>query len=114
MNELLAAMDRLPPVVELALAALAGAALGAIFFGGLWWTACRGAASPQPVLWFFGSLLLRMGIALSGFYLVAGGHWDRMLACLLGFVAGRAVVVRMTRPPPQGSLHASQEAKHAP
>lgn len=112
MNELLASADGLVPMFELVLAALAGAVLGAIFFGGLWWTARRGAASPQPALWFFGSLLLRMGIVLSGFYAVAGGHWEWMLTCLLGFIVARAVVVRLTRPPQRAS--APQEARHAP
>jgi F1F0 ATPase subunit 2 len=114
MNELLASMDGLPPLYELVLAALAGAALGAIFFGGLWWTARRGAASPRPALWFFGSLLLRMGIVLSGFYAVAGTHWERMLTCLLGFVVARMIVVRLTRPRPQDGASAPQEARHAP
>ena len=102
------------PVAALVLAALAGAALGALFFGGLWWTARRGAAAPRPALWFLGSLLLRMGIALSGFYAVAAGHWERMLACLLGFVVARLVVTWLTRPPQPGRAGASQGAKHAP
>ena len=52
------------------------------FFGGLWWTVRKGVSSRQPALWFFGSLLLRMSIALAGFYFVSGGHWERLLACL--------------------------------
>lgn len=113
MNELQAWADALAPVYEAVLAALAGAVLGALFFGGLWWTARRGAASPRPALWFFGSLLLRMGIALSGFYAVAGSHWDLMLACLLGFVAARMVVIRLTRRP-SSPARSSREARHAP
>jgi len=113
MNELLALADGLTPMFEPVLAALAGAALGALFFGGLWWTARRGAASSRPALWFFGSLLLRTSIALSGFYAVAGSHWDRMLACLLGFVVARVVVIRLTRPPPSPA-RPSREARHAP
>jgi F1F0 ATPase subunit 2 len=113
MNELLSSADAMAPVVVLGLAALAGAVLGAVFFGGLWWTAHRGALSPGPALWFFCSLLLRMGIALTGFYAVGGGRWERLLACLLGFVVARAVVVRLTRPPP-GGAGAPQEARHAP
>jgi len=50
---------------------------------------------------------------LSGFYAVAGGHWERMLTCLLGFVVARAVVMRLTRPP-QRAAGAPQEARHAP
>ena len=47
------------------------ALLGAIFFGGLWWTVRKGVASRRPALWFLGSLLLRTSIALAGFYVVA-------------------------------------------
>jgi F1F0 ATPase subunit 2 len=113
MNELLASAGGLAPMHAVLLAALAGAALGALFFGGLWWTTRRATASPQPALWFFGSLLLRMGIVLPGFYAVAGGHWARMLACLSGFVVARAVVIRLTQPLP-GRAHASREETHAP
>lgn len=83
--------------LTLVLAWVAGGTLGAFFFGGLWWTVQKGGASKQPALWFFGSLLLRMSIALAGFYFVAGGHWKRLLACLLGFVIARGIVIRLTR-----------------
>jgi F1F0 ATPase subunit 2 len=53
-------------VLVLALAFSAGVLLGAIFFGGLWWTVRKGVSSEQPALWFFGSLLLRMSVALAG------------------------------------------------
>lgn len=42
----------------------------------------KGVSSTWPTFWFFGSLWLRMGITLAGFHLVAGGHWERLLACL--------------------------------
>ncbi len=71
--------------LNLALAGLAGVALGLAFFGGLWWTVRRGLASTQPALWFLGSLLVRTAVAAGGFYLVGGGQWTRLLACLLGF-----------------------------
>src|ERR1035437_9828967 len=78
--------------LTLALALVAGLLLGAIFFGGLWWTVRKGVSSKQPALWFFGSLLLRMSIALAGFYFVGRGHWERLLLCLLGFVMARFIV----------------------
>ena len=81
-----------------ALALLAGILLGAMFFGGLWWTVLKGVASPRPALWFLGSLLLRMSLALAGLYVVSGGQWDRLLVCLLGFVMARLVVTWLTRP----------------
>ena len=79
------------------LAVLAGVGLGSIFFGGLWWTVRKGVASRQPALWFLGSLLLRMAIAVTGFALVGGGDWRRLLLCLAGFVIGRIIVTRLTR-----------------
>src|ERR1700689_3075200 len=83
--------------LALALALLAGAGLGVIFFGGLWGTIRRGVSSERPALWFFSSLLLRMSITLAGFYFVSGGRWERLLLCLLGFVMARFVVTWLTR-----------------
>ena len=100
--------------VTLALALVAGLLLGAIFFGGLWWTVRKGLSSKQPALWFFGSLLLRMSIALAGFYFVSGGHWERLLLCLLGFVMARLVVTWQTRPSGENQTRPVQEASHAP
>jgi F1F0 ATPase subunit 2 len=84
--------------LSLLLSAIAGCMLGAVFFGGLWWTVRRGLASGQPAFLFLGSLLLRTGIALGGFYFVAHQHMDRLLVCLVGFVAARIVIMQMTRP----------------
>ena len=53
----------------LAAASAAGLLLGAIFFGGLWFTVRKGVSSQRPALWFFFSLLLRMSVALAGFTL---------------------------------------------
>ncbi len=98
----------------LALALSAGLLLGAIFFGGLWWTVRKGASSEQPAFWFLGSLLLRMSVALVGFYLVSGGHWQRLLVCLVGFVLARLVVLRLTRPSAGSQSLSAQEAGYAP
>lgn len=81
----------------IALAGIAGMALGTIFFGGLWWTIRRGLASPRPSTWFFGSMISRMGIALLGFYYVGKDDWKRMLACLVGFIAARLAVSWLMR-----------------
>ena len=101
-------------VLPLALAGAAGLFLGAMFFGGLWWTVRKGVSSARPALWFFGSLLLRMSLALVGFYLVGLGHWERLVACLLGFVMARLVVKWLTQPSAKDSDHTPQEASHAP
>ena len=92
----------------------AGLGLGAIFFGGLWWTVRKGVSSGRPVHWFLASLLLRTGIVLGGFYFVSGGHWDRLLACLLGFAIARFIVERYTGPPVEHYRAPVDEAGHAP
>ena len=53
-------------------ALLAGAVLGLVFFGGLWWTVRRGVTSPRPALWFVASLVVRLALTLVGIYLVSG------------------------------------------
>ena len=101
-------------ILTLMLALVAGVLLGTLFFGGLWWTVRKGVSSTQPALWFFGSLLLRMSIALAGFYFIARGHWERLLVCLLGFVTARLIVTRLTRPPVEPRNAPAKEACHAP
>ena len=99
--------------LSLVLALVAGVLLGAMFFGGLWWTVQKGVSSKRPALWFFGSLLLRTSIALAGFYFVSGGHWERLLLCLLGFVISRLIVTRLTGAA-EKPTYLAQEASHAP
>ena len=99
--------------LTLALAGLAGAVLGAIFFGGLWWTVRRGLSSGHPALWFLGSGLVRTSVVVAGFHFVGGGQWQRIAAALLGFIVSRFIVTVLTRPsreiqPPQ------KEVRHAP
>jgi F1F0 ATPase subunit 2 len=91
--------ETLALVSALVLSLLAGVLLGAIFFGGLWWTIRRGVSSKQPAAWFFFSLLIRTGIALAGFYFLARGDWRRVLFCLLGFILARLLVTWFTRVP---------------
>jgi F1F0 ATPase subunit 2 len=98
----------------LATSAAAGLALGAIFFGGLWFTVRKGVSSQRPALWFFVSLLLRMSVALAGFYFVCGGRWERLLACLLGFVVARSIVTQLTKSSGEDQPAAKQEAGYAP
>jgi F1F0 ATPase subunit 2 len=99
--------------LSLVLALGTGVLLGAIFFGGLWWTVRKGVSSKQPALWFFGSLLLRTSTVLAGFYFIARDHWERLLACLLGFIMARLIVTRLTRAP-EKPTYMAQAASHAP
>lgn len=99
-------------LVSLGLALATGILLGAIFFGGLWWTAQQLVSSRQPALWVFGSMMLRTSIVLVGFYVIAHGYWQRMLACMLGFVLARLIVIRLTRAA-ETPAYSDHEANHA-
>ena len=92
----------LETTLALVLAGLAGGALGTFFFGGLWWTVHKRLNSSKAALWVLGSFVVRIAVTVAGFYWVGGAQWPRMLACLIGFVVARQVVMRLT-----------QEANHA-
>ncbi len=100
--------------LSLVLSGMAGVALGVVFFGGLWWTVRKAVTSGQPALWFFGSVLLRMAVALAGFYFVSDGHWQRLLACLLGFVIARLILMRLAGPPLGQTVLHDKGAVNAP
>jgi len=100
--------------LTLALAWMAGLLLGAIFFGGLWWTVRLGVASSRPALLFPGSLLLRTVVVVAGFYFVGDGQWQRLLACLFGFFVARFIVIRLAAPPLECYNTSAKEAGHAP
>jgi len=100
--------------LTLALAFVAGAGLGMVFFAGLWWTVRKGVSSLRPALWFLGSGLLRMSVVLAGFYFVSGGQFRRLVACLVGFILARFVVTWLTRSSGETQAHPVQEVSHAP
>lgn len=100
--------------LSLAPAMVTGILLGMIFFGGLWWTVRRSVFSKQPAVWFFSSLLLRMSIALAGFYFVSDSHWERLLVCLFGFVLARLIMARLTDPSVENHNSPAKEVVHAP
>ena len=88
---------------------LAGVLLGAFFFGGLWWTIRSRSPSQWSGLLFSASLLLRMAVALTGFYLVSHGEWRKLAACLAGFLLARIAVTRLIRIPAANSTRILQE-----
>lgn len=97
----------------LVVAGVAGLVLGAIFFGGLWWTVRKGVVSKHPALWFLSSLILRTALVLAGFYFVSGGHWERLVVCVLGFLVARFIVIWLTRPSAGNQNCSAQEDSHA-
>ena len=83
--------------VSLMFALLVGALLGVFFFAGLWWTVRKIESSKHVALLFLGSMLLRTGVVIIGFYFILGDNWQHLLAGLLGFIIARTIVTRLTR-----------------
>lgn len=100
-------------VLHLALVFLLGGLLGVIFFGGLWWTILKSVSSSHAALWFFASMLLRTGIALAGFYYFSQGHWERLVACLVGFFITREILLGFLRPEKTKGASAGKGGNHA-
>ncbi|MBM4070176.1 MAG: ATP synthase subunit I [Planctomycetes bacterium] len=84
--------------LPLILAGVAGLLLGLFYFGGLWLTIRWLPATRCPALLTLGSLVGRMAVTLAGFYAIMAGRWERLLACLAGFVLMRFVVLACLRP----------------
>lgn len=99
--------------LSMAAAALAGAALGTGFYGGLWWTLRVGMARRNPAPWLLASSLLRMGFALAGFYVIGATDWQRLLPCLAGFIGARQLLVKLAKPPLAAGPRPSEEAGRA-
>lgn len=75
----------------------AGFVLGALFFGGLWFTVKKSVSAKNPAWWIFGSLIVRMAIALLGFYYMSQFGWQAMLLGLFGFITARFMVMFFTK-----------------
>lgn len=67
-----------------------GMLLGAGYFAALWQTLRQLPHSRRPALLLMSSLLLRLALVLTAFYLILKfGQWDRLLTSLLGFILVR-------------------------
>lgn len=92
-------------ILQLGLPFLAGCGLGVLYFGGLWLTVRGLTAGKSSGFLLAGSFLLRTALLLWAFHAVMGGRWERLLACLLGFlVARRWLVSRYGQPAGTGVL----------
>ena len=96
----------------LILSFFAGALLGLLFFGGLWWTVQKSVSSSNPALLFFASLLLRSSVTLAGFYFIALGDWRGLLTALVSFTLTRMIAARLATPT-ANSASVTMRGKHA-
>jgi len=84
----------------------AGILLGIFYFGGLWLTLKQLSSSKNPYIFTLGSFIVRTVISLFGFYLVVrGGHWERLLVCLSGFIFMKIFLMYRLRPEKRAAVH---------
>ncbi|HPC85316.1 MAG TPA: ATP synthase subunit I [Smithellaceae bacterium] len=77
----------------LGLMLVAGMALGALYFAGLWQTVKRLGQAQGRARLLMVSLVVRLSVLLTVFYfLLQGGHWERLAAALAGFVLMRKIL----------------------
>ena len=86
------------PPLTLALAFVAGAVVGVIFFTGLWVTVRRLPRATHPIPLMLGSAALRLGVALPALALIADGSWRRLGMAVLGFIAIRTLLILRWQP----------------
>jgi F1F0 ATPase subunit 2 len=96
------------------MALIGGALLGAVFFGGLWWTVKKGLhasnlGSIKIGTLFLSSFILRISLVVLGIFFISYGHWPRLVACLLGFIAVRILITRL-----QAKKTMPVDTQHAP
>ena len=86
----------------------AGLVLGGLYFAGLRWTIARAIRSRRPAFFLFASWLTRMGLLISCLVLVSDDRWERLIACVAGFVIARFIARRWWHATPYA--HAQAEA----
>jgi len=88
------------PLLLPVLAWVAGLGLGLFYFGGLWLTIRRLPTCRRPAPMLIGSYVGRTALVLVGFYFVMGDRWERIAACVLGFMVARQILIARLRPDP--------------
>ena len=95
----------------LGLASCAGLLLGLVFFWGLWLTVAGLDHAPHPARRVIASMLVRFGVVIAGFYLLADfGGWQPVTAAGIGFVLSRYLVIRLTRERPVDVVSGESDA----
>lgn len=80
---------------QLIIVFVAGVALGGFYFGSLWWVVQQAAIARRPEFLLLASFVVRTVITLTGLFVVMGGRWERIMACMIGFLLARTVLVQI-------------------
>ncbi|MDO9559082.1 MAG: ATP synthase subunit I [Syntrophales bacterium] len=70
-----------------------GGLIGWVYFSGLWETVRRLPEAKSPHGLVLLSFAARTIFALGGFFILADGQWERMVAAVAGFLIVKAVLV---------------------
>jgi len=84
--------------VQLVAVFLTGAALGLFYFGGLWLTIRRIPNVQQPGMLLLVSYVVRIAVVMLAFFFVMAGEWERIIACLAGFLVMRTCMIHRIQP----------------
>ncbi|HLK55279.1 MAG TPA: ATP synthase subunit I [Chthonomonadaceae bacterium] len=95
--------------LRLTLSFLIGAAAGAFFFGGLWWTIRKGITAGQPGLLFLGSFLARTAVVAVVLALWSRGQAAPLALALLGFIAVKVPLMLLLKTAPAVRLQTQRE-----
>ena len=85
-------------VLGIVIAFVVGLVLGAFYFGGLWLTLRRLPGSRSPHTYALLSFFGRTAVVVLVVFLVARESWQRVAACLVGFLIVRGVMVFKLKP----------------
>jgi F1F0 ATPase subunit 2 len=67
-------------------------ALGGFYFWALWRSVRK--ISEQRAHSLLLGYFFRLSLVLAGFFFIMGGHWERLVAALAGFLVMRSILVR--------------------
>lgn len=78
--------------LSLTKAFVSGLVLGGVYCAMLWFSVQRVYIARNPMLWLAATAVPRIAVPLASFYWVMDSRWERLLACLAGFVVARLAV----------------------
>lgn len=85
-------------IILFSLILLAGLIIGLGYFGGLWLSVKQLSTARHPALLLLASWGVRLGLAMFSFFFLMGGQWERLIVCLIGFLGGRILLVKLLGP----------------
>ena len=89
-------MTAWPILAQLGFFLVIGMLLGMVYFYALWVTVTRVRTARRPAVLMLTSSALRLGFLFTGLYLIVqGGHWERLLAAVVGIVIARLLTTRV-------------------